>query len=187
MDKNPKWNKFVAQWKKSGMTTDEATKIFGWWYDNKNWVRFVDMWKRFGLTSKEASEVLDKNWLEKNYTIAYGNIWKDKENRKDFIEWVDYVYEYMRYSEIRWRSACLELCETQDVQTKKMLVLLKVPGSVVHGSINITPVTFAKLVGQWRQEFIDRGWLDEFDKPQIIIKRIEKTLRRAKLLKKKKK
>ena len=152
----------------------------------QSWKHFVALWSRFGIKPEEATKILEKNWLEKNYTIAYGNIWKDKQNRKDFIEWVEYVYTYMRQNEIRWRSACLELCKIQDVQTKKMLVLLKVPGSVVHGSINITPVNFAKLVGQWRQEFIDRGWLDEFDKPQIIIKRIEKTLRRAKLLKKKK-
>jgi hypothetical protein len=62
-----------------------------------------------------------------------------------------------------------------------------VPGATKINAITMKPVNFAKLVGQWRQEFVDRGWLDKFDKPEIIIKRIEKTLKRAKLLKKKKK
>ena len=153
----------------------------------QSWKHFAALWSRFGIKPEEASKILVKNWLEKNYTISYGNIWKDTQNRKDFLKYVDYVYGYMGSNNIRWRAACLELCKTQDANTKNILILLKVPGAVLQDAIKITPVNFAKLVGQWRQEFIDRGWLDEFDKPQIIIKRIEKTLRRAKLLKKKKK
>jgi hypothetical protein len=48
----------------------------------------------------------------------------------------------------------------------------------------IKPENFAKLVGQWRQEFFDRGWLDSSERPEI---QSEKSLRRSKLLKKKSK
>lgn len=153
----------------------------------QSWRHFAALWSKFGIEPEEATEILTKNWLEKNYTIAYGNIWKDKQNRKDFLEYVDYVYNYMRHHKIRWRAALLELCKSHDVRTNRLLTDLKVPGAVKQNVLSITPVNFAKLVGQWRQEFIDRGWLDKFDKPEIIIKRIEKTLKRAKLLKKKKK
>ena len=153
----------------------------------QSWKHFAALWSRFGIKPEEASKILVKNWLEKNYTIAYGNIWKDTQNRKDFLKYIDYVHGYMRSSNIRWRAACLELCKTQDASTKNILILLKVPGAVLQDEIIISPVNFAKLVGQWRQEFIDRGWLDEGVKPEIVIPRIEKTLRRAKLLKRKRK
>ena len=153
----------------------------------QSWKHFAALWSRFGIKPEEASKILVKNWLEKNYTIAYGNIWRDRQNRIDFLEYVDYVYGYMRSSNIRWRAACLELCKSHDARTNRLLTNLKVPGATKINAITMKPVNFAKLVGQWRQEFVDRGWLDKFDKPEIIIKRIEKTLKRAKLLKKKKK
>ena len=50
----------------------------------QTWKHFVALWSRFGIEPQEASEILVKNWLEKNYTVPYGNIFRDKENRKDF-------------------------------------------------------------------------------------------------------
>ena len=48
--------------------------------------------------------------------------------------------------------------------------------------VKMSTNTVAKLLGQFRQEFFDRGWLDNAARPEIVI---EKTLRRTKLLKKK--
>ena len=125
----------------------------------QTWKHFVALWSRFGIEPQEASEILVKNWLYKNYDTSYGNIWKDKENRKYFINLVNYIYKHMKYKNLKWRAACLDLAKKK-------------------------PETIAKLLGQFRQEFFDRGWLDSSERPEI---QSEKSLRRLKLLKKKRK
>ena len=148
----------------------------------QTWKHFVALWSRFGIEPQEASEILVKNWLEKNYTVPYGNIFRDKENRKDFIGLVEYIYEHMKYKNLRWRAACLDLAEKRDRWLGSRLVLMKVIPQKSFGKIS--PVTIAKLLGQFRQEFFDRGWLDSSERPEI---QSEKSLRRLKLLKKKRK
>ncbi len=146
----------------------------------QSWKNFVALWSRFGIEPQEASEILVKNWLDKNYTSSYGNIWRDKENRTYFIKLVNYIYEYQKKKNLKWRAACLDLAEKGDLFLANSLVLMKVipPTYFVKMSTN----TVAKLLGQFRQEFFDRGWLDNAARPEIVI---EKTLRRTKLLKKK--
>ena len=148
----------------------------------QSWKNFVALWSKFGIEPQEASEILVKNWLEKNYTVPYGNIFRDKENRKDFIGLVEYIYEHMKYKKLRWRAACLDLAEKRDRWLGNRLVVMKVIPQKSFGKIS--PVTIAKLLGQFRQEFFDRGWLDSSERPEI---QSEKSLRRMKLLKKKRK
>lgn len=88
---------------------------------------------------QKATKILVKNWLEKNYTIAYGNIWKDTQNRENFLKYVDYVHGYVRHNNIRWRSACLKLCKDNDRKTGDMLLDLKVLRAVVQFLAAIEP------------------------------------------------
>ena len=74
----------------------------------QSWKNFVALWSKFGIEPQEASEILVKNWLYKNYDTSYGNIWKDKENRKYFINLVNYIYTHMKYKNLKWRAACLD-------------------------------------------------------------------------------
>jgi hypothetical protein len=146
-----------------------------------NWNLFVNIWRNFGIEPEEASEILVKNWLDKNYTTFKGNIWKDKRNIKLFKDLVKFIYAYQKHKKLRWIAAIHKLVKTNNVTVRNYLIFLKLQGD--SSKIELSPVTCSKLLGQFRQEFIDNGWLDSFDKPEI---RIEKTLRRAKLLKKKK-
>ena len=95
----------------------------------------------------------------------------------------------MRKNKLRWKEALLQLAAKQDDETLTMLIECNVPRAFIWKEIRgkgmiftwtIKPKNFAKLVGQWRQEFFDRGWLDSSERPEI---QSEKSLRRLKLLK----
>ena len=157
------------------------------------WKQFVEFWSARGLKPSEAAKVIFDNWYTKNYTVSYGNIWKDPNNRKVFKSYVEYVYWYMERNNLRWKEALLQLAANQDDTTLTMLMECNVPRAFTWKEIRgkgmkfkwtIKPKNFAKLVGQWRQEFFDRGWLDNSERPEI---QSEKSLRRSKLLKKKRK
>ena len=148
----------------------------------QSWKNFVALWSKFGIEPQEASEILVKNWLYKNYDTSYGNIWKDKENRKYFINLVNYIYKHMKYKNLKWRAACLDLAKKGDLVLADRLVLMKVIPPTYF--VKKKPETIAKLLGQFRQEFFDRGWLDSSERPEI---QSEKSLRRLKLVKKKRK
>ena len=148
----------------------------------QSWKNFVALWSKFGIEPQEASEILVKNWLYKNYDTSYGNIWKDKENRKYFINLVNYIYKHMKYKNLKWRAACLDLAKKGDLFLADALTLMKVIPPTYF--VKKKPETIAKLLGQFRQEFFDRGWLDSSERPEI---QSEKSLRRMKLLKKKRK
>ena len=157
------------------------------------WDYFVEFWSRRGLTPGEAAKVIYDNWYTKNYTVSYGNMWKDPINRKIFKSYVEYVYWYMQKNKLKWEKALLKLAASHDDESLTMLIECNVPRAfeyeVVKGKgmkfrWEMKPSTFKKLVGQWRQEFFDRGWLDNSERPEI---QSEKSLRRSKLLKKKRK
>ena len=148
----------------------------------QSWKNFVELWSKFGIEPEEASEILVKNWLDKNYDTSYGHIWKDKTNRKYFIGLVEYIYEHMKYKKLRWRAACLDLAKKGDLVLADRLVLMRVIPPTYF--VKKKPETIAKLLGQFRQEFFDKGWLDSSERPEI---QSEKSLRRSKLLKKKSK
>ncbi len=148
----------------------------------QSWKNFVEMWSGFGIEPQEASEILVKNWFYKNYDTSYGHIWKDKTNRKYFIGLVEYIYEHMKYKNLRWRAACLDLAKKGDLVLADRLVLMRVIPPTYF--VKKKPETIAKLLGQFRQEFFDKGWLDSSERPEI---QSEKSLRRSKLLKKKSK
>ena len=150
------------------------------------WKQFLAIWSdQFGITPEEASNILEKNWLDKNYTAYSGNIWKDPDNKKAFKNYVQYVYSYMRDYDIKWEAALLELFADKDKTSLQTLTYMNVP----HHTWK--PRTFAKLIGQWRIEFIEKGWIGEdfmWDKPMIKrAKLVEKKLSKSGLLKKKKK
>jgi len=150
------------------------------------WKQFISIWDgQFGITPTETSALLEKHWLDKNYTTTFGNMFKDKQNVFMFKKYIKYVYEYMADNNIGWRSALLKLFEEQDLKTIQCLIFMNVP----HSSWK--PVTFAKYIGQWRSDFIVKGWLpkDENEyKPMIKnIKSAEKKLKKSGLLLKKKK
>ncbi|HCI71688.1 MAG TPA: hypothetical protein DHV30_14300 [Balneola sp.] len=151
----------------------------------QTWQHFVALWSSFGLQPGEASEILVKNWLDKNYSTVYGNLWKDRRNRVYFKNLVNYIYRYQKKKNLMWRAACLELIDDGNLFLADSLVLMKIIPPTK--TVSMGRATVAKLLGQWRQEFFDHGWLDQHDRPEIKIRRIEKTLRRAKLVKKKKK
>ena len=159
----------------------------------KTWTSFVKFWKARGLTPERASKVLSANLLDKNYTptatlSGYGFIWDDKTNRKIFKSMVDYIYYHMRKNKMKWNAALIDLWKKEDEELIKGLDNMLVPGLFKKdGTLAWTPKTFAKHIGQWRQLFFDRGWLNYDERPEIKIKRIEKTLLKAKVLKKKKK
>ena len=150
------------------------------------WKQFISIWDgQFGITPTETSALLEKHWLDKNYTTTFGNMFKDKQNVFMFKKYIKYVYEYMADNNIGWRSALLKLFEEKDGFTIDVLIFMNVP----HASWK--PVTFAKYIGQWRSDFIVKGWLpkDENEyKPMIKnIKSAEKKLKKSGLLLKKKK
>ena len=141
------------------------------------WEQFISIWDgQFGITPTETSALLEKHWLDKNYTTTFGNMFK---------KYIKYVYAYMEDNNLFWRSALLELFEEKDGFTIDVLIFMNVP----HASWK--PVTFAKYIGQWRSDFIVKGWLpkDENEyKPMIKnIKSAEKKLKKSGLLLKKKK
>ena len=148
----------------------------------QSWKHFVELWSKFGIEPEEASEILVKNWLDKNYTVSYGNIFKDNGNREYFLGLVEYIYAHMKHKKLRWRAACLDLAKKGDEWLVTRLELMKAIPQKSYWKLS--PVTVAKLLGQWRQEFFDRGWLDSSERPEI---QSEKSLRRSKLLKKKSK
>ena len=150
------------------------------------WEQFIAIWDgQFGITPTETSALLEKHWLDKNYTTTFGNMFKNKENVFMFKKYIKYVYAYMEDNNLFWRSALLELFEEKDGFTIDVLIFMNVP----HASWK--PVTFAKYIGQWRSDFIVKGWLpkDENEyKPMIKnIKSAEKKLKKSGLLLKKKK
>ena len=150
------------------------------------WKQFLAIWSdQFGITPEEASNILEKNFLGKDYTSYGGNIWKDPSNKKAFKNYIQYVYSYMRDYDIKWEAALLKLYEEEDDRTLDVLFEMQ----VVHSTWK--PRTFAKLIGQWRIEFIEKGWIDEdfvWGKPMIKrAKLVEKKLSKSGLLKKKKK
>ena len=151
------------------------------------WNQFIKIWSgQFGITPEEASKILEKNWLDKNYTSYGGNIWKDSKNREYFKSYIQHVYSYMKDYNIKWEAALLELFKDQDERTGALMVDMNLPRLERK-----TPRTFAKLIGQWRTEFIEKGWIGEgnlWDKPMIKrAKLLEKKLSRIGLLKKTKK
>jgi hypothetical protein len=150
------------------------------------WEHLKTIWgDQFGITPAEVSSLLEKHWLAKDYTTTFGNMFKDKKNVFMFKKYIKYVYGYMEDNNIHWRSALLKLFEDKDKFTIDVLIFMNVP----HASWK--SVTFAKYVGQWRSDFITKGWLpkdeNEF-KPMVkTIKSAEKKLKKSGLLLKKKK
>jgi hypothetical protein len=150
------------------------------------WLHLKKIWgDQFGITPTEVSALLEKHWLDKGYTVTFGNMFKDKNNVAMFKKYIKYVYEYMGDNEIHWRAALLELFTNKDSFTIDVLIYMNVP----HASWKA--VTFAKYIGQWRSDFIVKGWLpkDEYsNKPMIKkVKSLTRSLKSKGLLVKKKK
>ena len=82
------------------------------------WKQFVEFWSSRGLKPGEAAKIIYDTWYTKNYTVSYGNIWKDPDNRKVFKSYVEYVYWYMRKNKLRWRKALLQLAAKQDNESE---------------------------------------------------------------------
>ena len=153
----------------------------------KTWTSFLRFWKARGLTPDTASKILAANYLVKNYSTYNGFMWQSKTNQKIFKSMVDYIYFHMTENKMKWRAALLDLCKRQDTEMKNALQNMLVPGAVVNNRIAWSPATFAKNIGLWRQYFFDQGWLNYDERPEVKIRRIERTLTKAKILKKKKK
>ena len=149
----------------------------------QTWDHFVKLWKNFGIEPEEATEILVKNWLDKNYTSLNGNLWKDKRNRKYFLNLVNYIYDYQKKKKLLWRAACLKLINDGDPFLANALTLMKVIPPTE--TVSMSPATCAKLLGQWRQEFFDKGWLNYDTRPEII--RSRKALERKGIIPKAKK
>ena len=148
------------------------------------WKQFISIWDgQFGITPTETSALLEKHWLDKNYTTTFGNMFKNKENVFMFKKYIKYVYAYMEDNNLFWRSALLKLFEEKDIFTIDVLIFMNVP----HASWK--PVTFAKYIGQWRSDFIVKGWLpkDENEYKPMIKSELKKLKKSGLLLKKKKK
>ena len=148
------------------------------------WEQFIAIWDgQFGITPTETSALLEKHWLDKNYTTTFGNMFKNKENVFMFKKYIKYVYAYMEDNNLFWRSALLKLFEEKDIFTIDVLIFMNVP----HASWK--PVTFAKYIGQWRSDFIVKGWLpkDENEYKPMIKSELKKLKKSGLLLKKKKK
>jgi len=148
------------------------------------WEQFISIWDgQFGITPTETSALLEKHWLDKNYTTTFGNMFKNKENVFMFKKYIKYVYAYMEDNNLFWRSALLKLFEDKDSFTIDVLIFMNVP----HASWK--PVTFAKYIGQWRSDFIVKGWLpkDENEYKPMIKSELKKLKKSGLLLKKKKK
>ena len=148
------------------------------------WEQFISIWDgQFGITPTETSALLEKHWLDKNYTTTFGNMFKNKENVFMFKKYIKYVYAYMEDNNLFWRSALLKLFEDKDSFTIDVLIFMNVP----HASWK--PVTFAKYIGQWRSDFIVKGWLpkDENEYKPMIKSELKRLKKSGLLLKKKKK
>ena len=152
-----------------------------------SWAQLKAIWgDQFGITPSEVSALLEKHWLDKDYTVTFGNMFKDKNNIKMFKIYVRYVYDYMEKQNLYWRSALIKLFDDKDRFTIDVLIYMNVP----HASWKA--VTFAKYIGQWRSDFMTRGWLpkdENFNKP--IINKVKSLNLKAKskglIVKKKKK
>lgn len=150
------------------------------------WQQFVNFWKARGLTPGLASNILAENYLDKDWTNYKHNMFRSKENRDLFIQYLEYVNKFMIKHKLKFRAALIKLCSMNDLETFNTLLFLLVPRSVslASGKILIAPTTFAKLVGQWRKYLEDKGFIDEWSKIdykylEIKNKKIDKTILKA--------
>ena len=151
-----------------------------------SWAQLEAIWgDQFGITPSDVSSLLEKHWLDKNYTATYGNMFKDKNNIFMFKKYINYVYKYMAANDIYWRAALLKLFNDKDDNTINTLIYMNVP----HASWKA--VTFAKNIGIWRSDLMAKGYLpkdENFNKPIITkAKSLQKDLKLKGLLTKKKK
>ena len=56
------------------------------------WKQFVEFWSSRGLKPGEAAKIIYDTWYTKNYTVSYGNIWKDPALRIIFIILMSYFF-----------------------------------------------------------------------------------------------
>jgi len=151
-----------------------------------SWARLKAIWgDQFGITPSEVSALLEKHWLDEGYIVTFGNMFKDKYHIVLFKQYVNYVYHYMENNNLYWRSALLKLFNDKDKFTIDVLTYMNVP------FVSWKAVTFAKYIGQWRSDFMTRGWLpkdENYNKPIINkVKSLNKSLKSKGLLTKKKK
>ncbi len=57
----------------------------------------------------------------------------------------------------------------QGLEIMPAFTFMKLQGD--SSRIELPLLLVAKLLGQWRQEFFDNGWLDSYERPEITIKR----------------
>tara|TARA_R110000796_G_scaffold80057_1_gene177315 strand:- start:249 stop:758 length:510 start_codon:yes stop_codon:yes gene_type:complete len=161
-----------------------------------SWAQLKAIWgDQFGITPTEVHQLLERHWLKENWTTYKGNMWKDPQNIELFKKYVQHVYDYMSLMEIHWRAALIELFNDNDSKTAALLLELGVSTVKDFQEDSKSPysewkdVTFAKYIGQWRNDFMMEGWLSKDDvKPMIKkVKSLTRSLKSKGLLVKKKK
>ena len=156
------------------------------------WLKLI--WgDQYGITPTEVSALLEKHWLKENWTVYQGHMWKNPQNVEQFKKYVQYVYSYMTKNKIHWREALLKLFKDNDLKTAALLLELNISTVKDFQEDSKSPyskwkaVTFAKYIGQWRNDFLMAGWLHDV-KPMIKeVKSLKKDLKLKGLLTKKKK
>lgn len=157
-----------------------------------SWAWLKKIWgDQYKVTPKDIHGLLMKHWLKENYSVTFGHMWKDPENIKEFKKYVQYVYAYMEENKIQWRAALIKLFNKNDEYTGSLLLFLNISTveDVKTPFKEWKAVTFAKYIGQWRSDFMVKGWLPKDDvKPMIKkVKSLDKKLKKSGLLSKKKK
>ena len=146
------------------------------------WKQFAVFWSARGLGPEEATNVIADNWLDVGWNDGiHFNMFKDPENQKLGMGYLDYVHEYMAANRLKFKAACLKLAKTNDSRTIDTLAFLLIPRAVdlSKGKILVAPSTFAKWCGWWRNYLFSDEYLEE-------IKEIEKDINASRLTKKKK-
>ena len=158
------------------------------------WLKLI--WgDQYGITPSEVSSLLEKHWLKENWTVYQGHMWKNPQNVEQFKKYVEYVYSYMTKNKIHWREALLKLFKDNDLKTAALLLELNISTAQDFDVNSKSPyskwkaVTFAKYIGQWRNDFMMAGHLPKDDvKPMIKeVKSLKRDLKLKGLLTKKKK
>ena len=146
------------------------------------WARFAKFWSARGLSPDEATNVIADNWLDVGWNDGiHFNMFKDPENQKLAMGYLDYVHEYMAANRLKFKAACLKLAKTHDSRTIDTLAFLLVPKAVdlSKGKILVAPSTFAKWCGWWRNYLFADDYLER-------LKELEKNNLKFSLAKKKK-
>jgi hypothetical protein len=146
------------------------------------WPQFAKFWSARGLGPEEATNVIAEHWLDQGWNDGVNfNMFKDPENQKLAMDYLDYIHNYMAAKKLKFKAACLKLAKVNDPRTIDTLAFLLVPRAVdlSKGKILVAPATFAKWCGWWRNYLFSDEYLEE-------IKEIEKDINASRLTKKKK-